>query len=141
MKEEKKIIKMSGMKKKEIANEPDESMKDWEENSSEWMGLSFDNTERDRRRQQFRSKFAMNPHTGSYKLKADGCFMRHDRTRREQEMTPEESMIKNLEMRNTSEYDEKVLQNYLGQLQRKGVPLKEATVEQYIINNIEEIDL
>ena len=133
-------VEMSGMEcvKRERSEAERKDDAEWEMD-----GIDYDErvgNEKKRRSEMFKQKFAQNDGTGSYKLKADGCFMRHQRTRKEQYMTEQESKVRNLETRSSAEFDEMKIQDYLGQLMRKGVPLVEDTVEQYIINNIDKLD-
>ena len=88
---------------------------------------------------EFKDKFARDDKHNSMALTADGCMQRLNLPRNEMDMSRHESIAKERGS-NVVEFSEYKLQCYLGQLQRKGIPLVESSVEQYIINNMSEIE-
>lgn len=91
------------------------------------------------RNQQFLERFEVEPTTGSYLMTSHGCFQRHNRPRSEQEMTRQESRIRNFETGCKEAWADGKLTEMVSILQRKGVPLVEPTLEMYVQNNLDTL--
>ena len=94
---------------------------------------------RKKRNIDFKRKFAQNPLNGSYKLKADGCFERHNTTRDEQNMTQQETNKKEMSGWNHSEYSERQNLEHMRKLIKLGMVMGATeTMEEFVQRGIDE---
>ncbi len=80
-----------------------------------------------------REKFSVNPDNGSYKLRADGCFKRHDIDRIKQLQTEKEDITRDFTYDNKEERLERRFMNKLSMYISQGMkPLATESIEDFV---------
>ena len=90
---------------------------------------------------QFNSKFAQDSTHNSSCLTADGCFSRHDISRRYEYLTAKENYRADLRSFSRSDYQESRLISKVAVLKKLGCELKSnETLEDYVLRNSSKLE-
>lgn len=100
----------------------------------------IDKTEQQMFSEQWREKFETCDETGAYLFTTTGCFNRNNRERAQQELSLRENKIVSFDYYRTDEIQENLLVAYVAELQARHIPIKEKTLEMYVLKHINILD-
>lgn len=90
---------------------------------------------------EFHDKFEVHDTSGAYLMHSAGCFSRHDQTRDEQALTVKETSVRSFDYYRSEDARESTLISCVSQLQSKGVPITESSLELYVLKHVDMLDV